>query len=96
MKILIPKQDESGNALSLKKFQEHSIRDILHTLDHGAVTGTGTARGALLGDTMGAGKTIQAIAVVNTVPEVPPRPSNLHGIGSREGLGRTHSSLADP
>ena len=30
--------------------------------------GTGTARGALLGDTMGAGKTIDVIAVVNTVP----------------------------
>ena len=68
MKILIPKQDESGNALSLMKFQEHSIRNILHAVEHGAVTGTGTARGALLGDTMGAGKTIQAIAVVNTVP----------------------------
>jgi SNF2 family DNA or RNA helicase len=68
MKIPIPEKDEKGNALSLKKFQEHSIRDILHTLDRGAVMGTGTARGALLGDTMGAGKTIDAIAVVNTVP----------------------------
>ena len=68
MKIPIPEKDEKGNALSLKKFQEHSIRDILHTLDQGAVMGTGTARGALLGDTMGAGKTIDAIAVVNTVP----------------------------
>jgi SNF2 family DNA or RNA helicase len=68
MKIPIPEKDEKGTPLSLKKFQEHSIRDILHTLDRGAVMGTGTARGALLGDTMGAGKTIDAIAVVNTVP----------------------------
>jgi SNF2 family DNA or RNA helicase len=66
--VVIPKQDEKGNALSLKNFQEHSVREILHTLDQGAVMGTGTARGALLGDIMGAGKTIQAIAVVNTVP----------------------------
>ena len=68
MKILIPKQDESSNALSLKKFQERSIGDVLHAIEHGAITGTGTARGALLGDIMGAGKTIQAIAVVNMVP----------------------------
>jgi SNF2 domain-containing protein len=68
MKFPIPEQDENGKPLSLTKFQEHSIRDILHALDHGAVMGTGTARGALLGDIMGAGKTIQAIAVVNTVP----------------------------
>ena len=68
MKVRIPKQDENGNALSLKKFQERSIGDVLHAIEHGAITGTGTARGALLGDIMGAGKTIQAIAVVNTVP----------------------------
>ena len=53
MKIPIPEQDESGKPLSLTKFQEHSIRDILHALDHGAVMGAGTARGALLGDIMG-------------------------------------------
>jgi SNF2 family DNA or RNA helicase len=68
VKIAIPEKDERGNALSLKQFQEHSIRDVLHTLDQGAVIGTGTARGALLGDTMGAGKTVVAIAVENTVP----------------------------
>jgi SNF2 family DNA or RNA helicase len=68
MKLLIPKHDENGAALSLTKFQGHSIRDVLHILDHGAVIGVGTARGALLGDTMGAGKTIEAIVVVNTVP----------------------------
>jgi SNF2 family DNA or RNA helicase len=68
MKIIIPDKDENGNALQLKNFQEHSIRDILHTFDHGAVMGMGTARGALLGDIMGAGKTIDAIVVVNMVP----------------------------
>jgi SNF2 family DNA or RNA helicase len=68
MELVIPSQDENGKPLSLKKFQEHSIRDILHTLEQGAVIGVGTARGALLGDTMGAGKTIDAIVVVNTVP----------------------------
>jgi hypothetical protein len=67
MKLVIPKQDENGTPLRLTKFQEHSIGDILHTFDHGAVVGVGTARGALLGDTMGAGKTIDAIAVVNSV-----------------------------
>ena len=68
MKLVIPKQDENGTPLRLTKFQEHSIRDMLHTLDQGAVIGVGTARGALLGDTMGAGKTIDAIVVVNMVP----------------------------
>jgi SNF2 family DNA or RNA helicase len=62
MKFIIPDQEH------LKKFQEHSIRDILRTFDHGAVMGMGTARGALLGDIMGAGKTIDAIVVVNMVP----------------------------
>jgi SNF2 family DNA or RNA helicase len=66
--ILVPEKDESGQALRLKKFQEHSLRDILHTFEHGAVMGTGHARGALLGDTMGTGKTVDAIALVNTVP----------------------------
>ena len=68
MELVIPSQDENGKPLSLKKFQEHSIRDILHTLEQGAVIGVGSARGALLGDTMGAGKTIDAIVVVNAVP----------------------------
>jgi SNF2 family DNA or RNA helicase len=56
-----------GNVLHLTKFQEHSIRDVLRTLDQGAVIGTGSARGALLADTMGAGKTVVAVAVVNSV-----------------------------
>jgi SNF2 family DNA or RNA helicase len=67
MKIPIPEKDEKGNALRLKSFQEHSVRDVLRALDQGAVMGTGTARGALLGDTMGLGKTVVTIAVVNTV-----------------------------
>jgi SNF2 family DNA or RNA helicase len=66
-KIPVPAKDEKGNVLHLEKFQEHSVRDILRTLDQGAVMGMGTARGALLGDIMGAGKTVQAVAVVNTV-----------------------------
>ena len=49
-KIPVPAKDEKGNVLHLEKFQEHSVRDILRTLDQGAVMGTGTARGALLGD----------------------------------------------
>jgi hypothetical protein len=48
MKIPIPAKDEKGKPLSLKSFQEHSIRDVLHTLDQGAVMGTGTARGRSL------------------------------------------------
>jgi SNF2 family DNA or RNA helicase len=67
LKIPIPAKDERGSFLHLTKFQEHSIRDILRTLDQGAVIGTGSARGSLLGDIMGAGKTVVAIAVVNTV-----------------------------
>jgi SNF2 family DNA or RNA helicase len=62
MKFPIPETE------SLKKFQEHSIRDILRTFDQGAVMGTGQARGALLGDTMGAGKTVVTITVVNMTP----------------------------
>jgi SWI/SNF-related matrix-associated actin-dependent regulator of chromatin subfamily A-like protein 1 len=67
VKVRIPEKDERGNALRLTRFQEHSIRDVLRTLDQGAVIGTGSARGALLADTMGAGKTVVAIAVANSV-----------------------------
>ena len=67
MKIRMPEKDERGNLLRLTKFQEHSIRDVLRTFDQGAVVGTGSARGALLADTMGAGKTVVAIVVANTV-----------------------------
>ena len=68
MKIAVPDKDERGNVLRLTGFQEHSTRDVLRTFDQGAVVGTGTARGALLADIMGAGKTVVAIAVVNSVP----------------------------
>jgi SWI/SNF-related matrix-associated actin-dependent regulator 1 of chromatin subfamily A len=68
VKIRIPEKDERGNALRLIGFQEHSVRDVLRTLDQGAVIGTGSSRGALLGDTMGAGKTVVATAVANSVP----------------------------
>jgi SWI/SNF-related matrix-associated actin-dependent regulator 1 of chromatin subfamily A len=54
--------------MRLTNFQEHSVRDVLRTLEQGAVIGTGSARGALLADTMGTGKTIVAIAVVNSIP----------------------------
>jgi SNF2 family DNA or RNA helicase len=67
VKVRIPEKDERGNALRLTRFQEHSIRDVLRTLEQGAVIGTGSARGALLADTMGAGKTIVAIAVPNSI-----------------------------
>jgi SNF2 family DNA or RNA helicase len=67
VKIRIPEKDERGNALRLTKSQEHSIRDVLRTFDQGAVIGTGSARGALLADTMGAGKTVVAVAVANSV-----------------------------
>jgi SWI/SNF-related matrix-associated actin-dependent regulator 1 of chromatin subfamily A len=68
VKILIPEKDETGNVPRLTNFQEHSIRDVLRTFEQGAVMGTGSARGALLADTMGAGKTVVAIAVVNSIP----------------------------
>ena len=70
MKIAIPEKDETGNVPRLKNFQEHSIRDVLRTFEQGAVIGTGSARGALLADTMGAGKTVVAIVVVNSIPRL--------------------------
>jgi chromodomain-helicase-DNA-binding protein 7 len=63
-----PGEGRSGRPLRLTNFQERSIRDVLRTLEQGAVIGTGSARGALLADTMGAGKTVVAIAVVNSIP----------------------------
>ena len=52
---------------SLTKGQPKSIQDTIHVLRHGAVEGTGTARGALLADEMGTGKTIVAIVAANTL-----------------------------
>jgi hypothetical protein len=94
MELVIPSQDENGKPLRLTKFQEHSIGDILRTLEHGAVVGVGTARGALLGDTMGAGKTIEAIVVVNTVPTF--RRILVLCMVPGGGVGPAHSPLADP
>jgi SWI/SNF-related matrix-associated actin-dependent regulator 1 of chromatin subfamily A len=53
--------------VSLMGGQESSIRAILHVLQHGAVHGTGTARGALLADEQGTGKTPCAIVTANTL-----------------------------
>jgi SWI/SNF-related matrix-associated actin-dependent regulator 1 of chromatin subfamily A len=52
---------------SLTKGQPKSIQDTIHILRHGAIEGTGTARGALLADEMGTGKTIVAIVAANTL-----------------------------
>jgi SWI/SNF-related matrix-associated actin-dependent regulator of chromatin subfamily A-like protein 1 len=52
---------------SLTRGQPKSIQDVIHVLRHGAVEGTGTARGALLADEMGTGKTIVAIVAANTL-----------------------------
>ena len=52
---------------NLTKGQPKSIGDTIHVLRHGAVEGTGTARGALLADEMGTGKTIVAIVAANTL-----------------------------
>jgi SNF2 family DNA or RNA helicase len=41
---------------------------VLHGFEHGAVIGTGSARGALLADNMGAGKTVVAVVAANSVP----------------------------
>jgi hypothetical protein len=68
MKIPIPNKDERGNVLRLTNFQERSIHDVLRVFGNGALIGRGSARGALLADTMGAGKTVVAIAVANSVP----------------------------
>jgi SNF2 family DNA or RNA helicase len=52
---------------SLTKGQPKSIRDTIHVLRHGAIEGTGTARGALLADEMGTGKTIVSVVAANTL-----------------------------
>jgi SNF2 family DNA or RNA helicase len=47
--------------------QPKSIQDTIHVLRHGAIERTGNARGALLADEMGTGKTIVAIVAANTL-----------------------------
>jgi SWI/SNF-related matrix-associated actin-dependent regulator 1 of chromatin subfamily A len=53
--------------LSFLGSQESSVRAILHVLQHGAVHGTGTARGALVANEQGSGKTACAIVTANTL-----------------------------
>jgi SWI/SNF-related matrix-associated actin-dependent regulator 1 of chromatin subfamily A len=61
-----------GKALSiplgkeLKDGQIQSIRDTLGVLRHGAIAGVGTAKGVLLADEMGTGKTVVAVVTANT------------------------------
>jgi SWI/SNF-related matrix-associated actin-dependent regulator of chromatin subfamily A-like protein 1 len=52
---------------SLKPGQLKSIQHVTHALRHGAVMGGGGAKGALLADEMGTGKTIVAIVAANTL-----------------------------
>ena len=52
---------------NLTRGQPKSIQDTIHVLRHGAIEGTGTARGALLADEMGTGKTVVAIVAANTL-----------------------------
>jgi SWI/SNF-related matrix-associated actin-dependent regulator of chromatin subfamily A-like protein 1 len=52
---------------TLARGQPKSIQDTIHILRHGIIEGTGNARGALLADEMGTGKTIVAIAAANTL-----------------------------
>jgi len=47
--------------------QEDSIRAVIHCLQHGSVKGTGTARGVLLADEQGTGKTPCTIVTANTL-----------------------------
>jgi SWI/SNF-related matrix-associated actin-dependent regulator of chromatin subfamily A-like protein 1 len=66
---IVPEVDEHDKFLQLSNLQERSVQDVLRAFEHGAVVGTGTAKGVLLGDTMGAGKTVIAIAATNAVSE---------------------------
>ena len=53
----------------LQNPQPKSIESILRIWRHGALVGTGTARGALLADSMGLGKTATAVvALLRTCP----------------------------
>jgi SWI/SNF-related matrix-associated actin-dependent regulator of chromatin subfamily A-like protein 1 len=52
---------------NLKPGQLKSIQHVTHALRHGAVMGGGGAKGALLADEMGTGKTIVAIVAANTL-----------------------------
>ena len=52
---------------SLNDGQGKSVADLIHVLQHGAIRGTGNAKGALLADEMGTGKTIESIVAINTL-----------------------------
>src|ERR1700730_9016181 len=54
----------------LEPAQPKSIRGLLRILEHGAAIGEGTARGALLADEMGTGKTPVSIVVANVLKPV--------------------------
>ncbi len=51
----------------LKNGQRKSVEDVIHALRAGAVRGTGDAKGVLLADEMGTGKTIVCIVAANTL-----------------------------
>lgn len=52
---------------TLKQGQLKSIQLVIHGLRHGAVIGAGSAKGVLLADEMGTGKTIVSIVAANTL-----------------------------
>ena len=52
---------------SVNDGQRKSVQGVIHVLQHGATTGTGNAKGALLADEMGTGKTIVSIVAANTL-----------------------------
>ena len=52
---------------TLKEGQRRSIEKVVHALQYGAVRGTGHAKGVLLADEMGTGKTIVCIVAANTL-----------------------------
>ena len=52
---------------SLKPGQLKSIQEVTHALQHGAIMGDGNAKGTLLADEMGTGKTIVSIVAANTL-----------------------------
>jgi SWI/SNF-related matrix-associated actin-dependent regulator 1 of chromatin subfamily A len=56
-----------SSTLTLFDGQLASVEQVLHGLRHGSVTGTGTARGVLLADEQGTGKTAVSVVAVNTM-----------------------------
>ena len=52
---------------SLNDGERKSVEDVIHVLQHGATSGTGNAKGVLLADEMGTGKTIVSIVAANTL-----------------------------